>query len=358
YIKAANYAIAKEKIEIASSFVDLVMVLFWFLGGFALLQSFINFESQLLNATVFMIGFLSVVFIVGLPFDIYKTFKLDSKYGFNNTTPKLFILDQLKSIGLFLIFGTAVIAILSLIIHSFSLWWVYGFVFIFAIVVLINLIYPTLIAPMFNTFAPLKDKELQLSIQKMMQEVGFESSGIFVQDSSKRDSRLNAYFGGLGKTKRVVLFDTLVQKLSHRELLAVLGHELGHFKHGDLGKNIALVGGLLFMVFAIFGNIPDSIYTQLGVTKNGGVVLALIMLLSSVVGFIFMPIFSLFSRKHEYAADKFGSDLVDKKALGDALVKLVDENKSFPKAHPLYIFFYYSHPPVIERLKELDYDYR
>ena len=356
YKKAANYALQKEKLEIASSFVDMVMVLIWFLGGLSLLQSFIHFESELLSATVFMVLFMGVVYLVGLPFDIYKTFKLDQEYGFNNSTPKLFFIDQLKSIALFLIFGSAVIAVLSLIIHNVTLWWIYGFIFIFAVVVLINVIYPTIIAPMFNKFSELKDKELKDSIESMMQKVGFQSQGIYVQDSSKRDSRLNAYFGGLGKSKRVVLFDTLVQKLTQRELLAVLGHELGHFKHGDLMKNIALVGVLLFIVFAIFGNLPTTLFDQLGVEQNGGTQLAVIMLLSSVVGFVFMPIFSLFSRKNEYAADAFGSDLVDKKALADALVKLVDENKSFPKAHPLYIFFYYSHPPVLERLKELDYD--
>jgi len=356
YIKAANYAIAKEKLEIASSLVDMVMVLVWFLGGLALLQSLVNFESEVISATIFMLGFMAVSYLVGLPFDIYKTFRLNAKFGFNNTTPKLFIIDQIKSIGLFLIFGSAIIATLSFIIHSFALWWVYGFFFMFGVVVLINMIYPTFIAPIFNKFTPLENKELSDAIESMMQKVGFQSQGVFVQDASKRDSRLNAYFGGLGKSKRVVLFDTLVQKLSQRELLAVLGHELGHFKHGDLLKNILLVGVLLFVIFAIFGNLPHLLFEQLGVEKNSATILALIVLLSNVVSFIFMPIFSLFSRKNEYAADKFGSELVDKKALGDALVKLVDENKSFPKAHPLYIFFYYSHPPVLERLKELEYD--
>jgi len=356
YVKAANYAVAKEKLEIASTFVDAILFCFWVLGGFAFLQSFVAFESQLLNATLFMIGFLAVGYVVGLPFEVYKTFKLDAKFGFNNTTPKLFIVDQIKSVGLFLLFGSAIIAILSLIVHSFALWWLYAFVFLFLVTVLINVVYPTLIAPIFNKFTPLEDTRLKDAIEQMMDSVGFESQGIFIQDSSKRDSRLNAYFGGLGKSKRVVLFDTLVQKLSQKELLAVLGHELGHFKNGDLLKNIVLVGVLLFIVFALFGNLPLSFFASLGVEKHGGSVLAVIMLLAPLVSFVFMPVFSLFSRKHEYAADRFGGELVDKKALGDALVKLVDENKSFPKAHPLYIFFYYSHPPVLERLKELEYD--
>ncbi|MGM0533715.1 MAG: M48 family metallopeptidase [Campylobacterota bacterium] len=355
YVKAANYAIAKEKLEIASAFLDLALFLFWVFAGFAWLQSITGIDG-LLADTPFVMGFVAFNYILSLPFDIYKTFKLDAQYGFNNTTPKLFIKDQLKSAAMFLIFGGAVIYGLSWIIATFDLWWVYGFVFVFALVVLINLIYPTLIAPMFNKFTPLESSQLKDAIESMMQDVGFQSSGIFVQDSSKRDSRLNAYFGGLGKSKRVVLFDTLIKKLEKQELLAVLGHELGHFKNGDLMKNIVLMGVMIFVVFAIFGNLPTDIFTAMGVVQTPGVVIALIMLLVNVISFVFMPLISLASRKNEYAADRFGSDLVEKQALIDALLKLVEENKAFPKSHDLHIFFYHSHPPIIKRLEALGYD--
>ncbi len=355
YRKAANYAIDKEKLEIVSIFTDYLIFLFWVFFGFSWLQEFTGVQNPLLGSTVFVVGFLAVNYLVGLPFELYKTFKIDEKYGFNKMDMKLFISDQLKTIALFAIFGTAVIWALSYIIHSSQLWWLYSFFFIFALVIMINVIYPTLIAPMFNKFTPLEDETLKNEIEAMMDKVGFQSQGIFVQDSSKRDSRLNAYFGGLGKAKRVVLFDTLVQKLSHRELLAVLGHELGHFKHGDLLKNIVLMGVMLFAIFAIFGNLPPSLFAQMGVEQHAGATLAVIMLLTGIVSFVFMPLISLFSRKNEYAADRFGSELVDKQSLIDALVKLVDENKAFPKSHPSYIFFYYSHPPILERLKALGY---
>jgi STE24 endopeptidase len=182
---------------------------------------------------------------------------------------------------------------------------------------------------------------------------------VFVSDASKRDARLNAYFGGLGKSKRVVLFDTLIEKLTTKELLAVLGHELGHFAHGDIYKNIALVGGMLFVMFAIFGNLPESVYLGFGVPQEPYVTMILFLLFMPVLGFIMMPIMGIVSRHNEYEADKMGSELGGAAGaieLANALQKLVSENKSFPLSHPVYIFFHYTHPPVIERLKELGVD--
>jgi STE24 endopeptidase len=211
----------------------------------------------------------------------------------------------------------------------------------------------------FDKVKPLEDEALREEIQRLMDATGFVSSGVFVSDASKRDSRLNAYFGGLGKTKRVVLFDTLLEKLTTKELLAVLGHELGHFAHGDVYKNIALVGAMLFGVFALFGNLPESLYLSLGLPQEPYVVMILMMLFMPVISFIMMPIMGIISRHNEYEADRMGSELGGPAGaieLANALKKLVSENKSFPLSHPLYIFFHYTHPPVIERLKELGVD--
>ncbi len=188
-----------------------------------------------------------------------------------------------------------------------------------------------------------------------MEDVGLKSDGIFVMDASRRDNRLNAYFGGLGKSKRVVLFDTLLDKLTNRELLAVLGHELGHFSHKDIWKNIAMMGVLLFVAFFLLGNLPDELFFEMGVTPTAGVKLAMMSLLLSLIGFVFTPIMSFVSRHNEYRADEFGSNMGGKDNLVSALIKLVDENKSFPKSHPLVVFFYYTHPPILERLKALGY---
>ena len=201
----------------------------------------------------------------------------------------------------------------------------------------------------------MEEGELKSSIEDMMSRVGLKSDGIFIMDASKRDNRLNAYFGGLGKSKRVVLFDTLLEKLTNRELLAVLGHELGHFTHKDIWKNIIMMGILLFLAFFILGNLPDELFFDMGVEPKAGVTIAMMMLLLPLISFIFTPIMSFVSRHNEYRADEFGAKMGGERNLVSALIKLVDENKSFPKSHPLFIFFYYTHPPVLERLKELGY---
>lgn len=236
------------------------------------------------------------------------------------------------------------------------MWWIWGFAFIFSIIILINMLYPVIRDKMFDKFEKLKDEELEKKIENLLDEVGFKSSGVFSVDASKRDNRLNAYFGGLGATKRVVLFDTLVEKLTHNELLAVLGHELGHFKNGDIIKNIGIMGVVMFVFFAIFGNLPEELFLGLKLHSEPYAIIAVFLIFSPILSFFLMPLISLISRHNEYAADDFGSNLSSKEDLVSALLKLANENKSFPLSHPLYIFFYYSHPPLVERFKELGYD--
>jgi STE24 endopeptidase len=270
-------------------------------------------------------------------------------------TPSLYIKDTVKSGILFLIFGSLVILGLTLIIENLSNWWIWGFAFIFAVIILINMLYPVIRDKFFDKFEKLKDRELEEKIETLLDKVGFKSSGVFSVDASKRDNRLNAYFGGLGSTKRVVLFDTLVEKLSHEELLAVLGHELGHFKNGDILKNIGIMGVVMFVFFAIFGNLPEELFLSMSLSNEPFAIIAIFLIFSPILSFFLMPLISLISRHNEYAADEFGSNLSSKNDLITALLKLANENKSFPLSHPLYIFFYYSHPPLVERLKELGY---
>jgi len=353
---AGEYAIKKERLGILSTLVDYGIFIWWVLGGFLWLSNSLGTENSVLDGVLFLFGFIAVGFIIGLPFELYQTFKIDKEYGFTQTTAKLYIIDQLKSMALFIVFGGAIFYILSWIVVNVSSWWLWGFTLLFSIALLVNIIYPTIIAPLFNKFTPLEEGELKNAIEKMMQGVGLKSDGVFVLDASKRDSRLNAYFGGLGKSKRVVLFDTLIEKLTNKELLAVLGHELGHFSHGDIWKNIAMMGLLLFSSFFLLGNLPESLFFSMHVEPNAGVQIAMMMLLLSLISFIFTPIMSFVSRQNEYAADEFGSALGGKENLVSALIKLIQENKAFPKSHPLVVFFYYTHPPVLERLKELGYD--
>ena len=254
YLVAANYAVAKEKLGLVEMFVDYLMFVWWIMAGFAFLTSFIHVDNAILNAVFFLFGFIVINFIIGLPFQLYQTFKIDEAFGFNKMTPKMFILDTIKSSLLFFAIGGAIFALLAWIVSSYESWWLWGFITMFTIAVMANVLMPFFMS-LFNKFSPLEEGELRDAITNLMNQAGLKSDGIFIMDASKRDSRLNAFFGGLGKSKRVVLFDTLVEKLNQKELLAVLGHELGHFSHGDIWKNIGLMGVLLFISFYLFGHL-------------------------------------------------------------------------------------------------------
>lgn len=359
FVKAAEYSVAKEKMSMASSFLDYILFIAWIDFGIKYLESSMYFENETTMNVAVVLGFIIIGSVISLPFGYYEKFVLDEKFGFNKSSMGQWIKDTLISFVMTILLGGLVIWGIYLIISSFELWWLWSFVFIFGVIVLINMLYPAFRAMFFDKLTPLKDEALDAEIKTLMDKTGFVSSGVFVSDASKRDARLNAYFGGFGKAKRVVLYDTLIEKLSTRELLAVLGHELGHFAHGDIYKNIGLMGVMLFSMFGIFGNLPDALYFELGLSQSPYVVMILLMLFMPVLGFLMMPIMGVVSRHNEYEADKMGSELAGQGGeieLANALKKLVTENRSFPLSHPLYIFFHYSHPPVLERLKELGVD--
>ena len=359
FLKAGNYAVAKEKLNLVTTFIDYLFFIAWMGFGVKFLQENLFLENEAVLNIAAVMGFVVINSILSLPFSYYEKFVLDKEFGFNKSSLGLWIKDTLISFVMTLLFGSLVVWGIYLIIVNFTLWWLWSFVFIFAVVIMINMLYPAFRATFFDKLTPLEDETLDSEIKVLMDKTGFVSSGVFVSDASKRDARLNAYFGGFGKAKRVVLFDTLIEKLTTKELLAVLGHELGHFAHGDIYKNIALVGGMLFAMFAIFGNLPEGLYLEMGVSEEPYVLMILLMLFMPVLGFLMMPIMGIVSRHNEYAADKMGSELGGPAGaieLANALQKLVTENKSFPLSHPLYIFFHYTHPPVLERLKELGMD--
>jgi len=353
YLKAASYKIATQKLSLLSSLFDFVLFFGWIAFGFSQLDSALNFENEALRSVLFIMSFIAINYLLLLPFDLYQTFGLDKKFGFSTIDVKTFIVDQIKSSLMFVLFGGAFFLVMSLLIMAYTYWWFYGFLFSFAVIVFINMIYPIVIVPLFNKLTPLEDESLKSSIEALLHKAGLKSSGVFSLDASKRDNRLNAYFGGLGSSKRVVLFDTLIAKLEKHELLAVLGHELGHFKHKDILKNIASSALMLFLMFALFGNLPQELFDSLHVNKSAGSVMTLFLLLSPLVSFVLMPLFGLLSRYNEYKADEYGSECESRESLASALVKLADENKSFPLSHPLSIALYFTHPPLLERLKKL-----
>jgi STE24 endopeptidase len=352
YVKAGQYKITNERFEMLKTLFEYGLFLVWIGGGLAWLEGILSTGSGILQSTIFVLVFLSVNYILTLPFDLYATFVKDK--DFSTIDAKTYILDQIKGALITIIAGGAIIGMVVWIINNLPTWWIWGFVAIFTVVLFINMFYPTYIAPIFNKFSPLEDDSLRVRIEALLEKAGLKSEGVFMVDASKRDKRLNAYFGGLGKSKRVVLYDTLVEKLSQNELLAVLGHELGHFKHKDILKNIFATGVLLAFMFGIFGNLPTGLFEAIGLEASPHSTIALFLLLSPLISFIWMPIFGYMSRANEYKADEYGSASQSKESLRSALMKLADANSSFPLSHPLSIIFYHTHPPLIERLKRLE----
>ncbi len=353
YLEAGNYSVAKEKFSMVSTLVEYIIFIAWMGGGITLIENALLFQDATLNAIAIVLGFILINSIISLPLDWYSKFVLDDKFGFNRSGQGLFIKDTLISLVMTVVIGALIIWGVFAIMENLALWWLWSFAFIFGIIILVNMLFPTIRAMFFDKITPLEDESLNAKIKELMDKTGFVSSGVFVSDASKRDARLNAYFGGLGKTKRVVLFDTLLEKLTSYELLAVLGHELGHFAHGDIYKNIAMVGAMMFGMFAIFGNIPESLFLELGIATSSTSIMLLFILLMPILSYFMMPLMGAVSRHNEFEADKTGAELGGKLYLAEALKKLVAENKSFPLSHPVYMFFNYTHPPVIERLKAL-----
>ncbi|WP_173938024.1 M48 family metallopeptidase [Campylobacter coli] len=354
YQNAADIAIENEKFKLFSNFYMLIVNIAWIGFGFLYLKELLISENSRLENTLFLLAFLIITSILNLPLSIYESFVKDKAHGFSNMTLKLFIKDTIKSLILTLIFGFLILYALLFCYDFFgTFWWLAAFIFAFCVIVIINVIYPTLIAPIFNKMEKLEDENLLSKINDLMKQCGFNANGVYVIDASKRDKRLNAYFGGLFKSKRVVLFDTLLKALSKRELLAVLGHELGHFVHKDIIK--ALINGAItmFLLFFIFAHLPDFVYQESHLEGVNGGVFALLFIFANIFSFIISPLINALSRKNEFAADQHGAKVTSKEDMKNALLALARENKAFIKTSKIYTFFYLSHPSISDRIKAL-----
>ncbi|HEF9818464.1 TPA: M48 family metallopeptidase [Campylobacter coli] len=354
YQNAADIAIENEKFKLFSNFYMLIVNIAWIGFGFLYLKELLISENSRLENTLFLLAFLIITSILNLPLSIYESFVKDKAHGFSNMTLKLFIKDTIKSLILTLIFGFLILYALLFCYDFFgTFWWLAAFIFAFCVIVIINVIYPTLIAPIFNKMEKLEDENLLSKINDLMKQCGFNANGVYVIDASKRDKRLNAYFGGLFKSKRVVLFDTLLKALSERELLAVLGHELGHFVHKDIIK--ALINGAItmFLLFFIFAHLPDFVYQESHLEGVNGGVFALLFIFANIFSFIISPLINALSRKNEFAADQHGAKVTSKEDMKNALLALARENKVFIKTSKIYTFFYLSHPSISDRIKAL-----
>ncbi|EAL9015871.1 M48 family peptidase [Campylobacter jejuni] len=354
YQNAADIAIENEKFKLFSNFYNLIINIAWIGFGFLYLKELLILNNTRFENTLFLLSFLIITSILNLPLSIYESFIKDKAHGFSNMTVKLFIKDTMKSLILTLIFGFLILYALLFCYDFFgTFWWIAAFIFAFCIIVIINLIYPTLIALIFNKMKKLDDENLLKKISSLMKQCGFSANGVYVIDASKRDKRLNAYFGGLFKSKRVVLFDTLLKALNERELLAVLGHELGHFVHKDIIKALFNGAITMFLLFFVFANLPEFVYLESHLEGVNGGVFALLFILANIFNFLISPMLNALSRKNEFAADQHGAKVTSKEDMKNALIALARENKAFIKTSKIYAFFYLSHPSISDRIKAL-----
>ncbi|MCW0225847.1 M48 family metallopeptidase [Campylobacter lari] len=354
YKNAANIAIENEKYKIFSNIYNLIINIVWLSFGFLYLKEIFIKENSTLENTLFLLAFLFIISILNLPLSYYESFVKDKKHGFSNMTLALFVKDSIKSLALMLVFGFLIIYALVFCFEFFNTyWWVVAFALSFIIILIINLIYPTLIAPMFNKMKKLEDENLLEKITNLMQKCGFSANGVYVIDASKRDKRLNAYFGGLFKSKRVVLFDTLLNALKEKELIAVLGHELGHFVHKDLLKMLFASALMLFALFFIFAHLPSFFYIESHLDGVNAGVFALLLIFGNIFTFIVSPLLNKMSQKNEFNADLHGAKLSSKEDMKNALIALAKENKAFIKTSKIYTFFHLSHPCIYDRIKAL-----
>ncbi|MBC7697699.1 MAG: M48 family metallopeptidase [Bacteroidia bacterium] len=359
--KAADYTVAKSKLVITEATVQALLLAALTLGGGLQLIDDIwrNWlpNQDIIRGALVICSAMLVSSLIDLPFEYYKTFVVDEKFGFNKMTPTMFFSDLLKHSIVGIALGAPILfAALWLMQSAGQYWWLYLWVLwsLFNLVMLA--VYPTFIAPLFNKFSPLKDESLKQRIEKLLTKCGFKSQGLFVMDGSARSSHGNAYFTGFGASKRVVFFDTLLERLNADEIEAVLAHELGHFKHNHVVKRIALMFFISFVGLALLGWLINQpwFYSGLGVTTTSNyMALILFLLVSPVFLFLLRPIMASYSRKNEFEADDYAAKHADAKRLIEALVKLYRDNASTLTPDPLHSAFYDSHPPASIRISKL-----
>lgn len=358
--KAAAYTLAKIKLQQGARLVQTALLLTFTLGGG--IAALDRWWSQLdlgpiAHGTGLILSTMFLLALLELPLSIYQTFVIEEKFGFNRTTKLQFIKDLGLQTALALALGTPLVAmILWIMIGAGPSWWIIAWATFFGFSLFVSWIYPSLIAPLFNRFTPLEDPKLYSRIQQLLERCGFHSRGIFVMDGSRRSGHGNAYFTGLGRNKRIVFFDTLVQALEPEELEAVLAHELGHFKRRHVVKLLILSAAITFVGFALLGFLSGQswFYQGLGVSQpSPAAALLLFTLTAPVLSTFIQPVLAAVQRRYEFEADAFAASLTQPQALIQALVKLYRDNAATLTPDPLYAAFHYSHPPAAIRIAKL-----
>jgi STE24 endopeptidase len=365
--RAADYTLAKGRLGLIGMAFGAAVLLGWtLLGGLGLLDAWAREAVQpRFGAMAYQLALLGGFAVIGglldLPFDLYGTFVLEQRFGFNRMTWRLYVADMVKGLLLGVLVGAPIAALMLWLMGAAgTLWWLWAWAAWMAFNLLVLVLYPTLIAPLFNRFEPLADESLKARVQALMARCGFAAKGLFVMDGSRRSAHANAYFTGLGAAKRVVFFDTLLSKLSPGEVEAVLAHELGHFKHRHVLKRIASMFLISLAALALLGwlSAQPAFYVGLGVRPapagpNDALALILFLLVTPVFAFFVSPLFARLSRRHEFEADAYACRQASGDDLAAALLKLHEDNAATLTPDPVYVRFYYSHPPASERIAAL-----
>ncbi|TDV25939.1 STE24 endopeptidase [Paraburkholderia caballeronis] len=362
--RAADYTVARTRLTMIEVVLGaVVLIALTLLGGVQALD--LGISDALGRGYVGQIALIgAVIAITGaieLPLDYYRQFVVEARFGFNRMTKGIFFADRIKGVVIGAAFGVPLLfVVLWLMKQAGSLWWLWTWAVWVVFQMLVLVLYPSFIAPLFNKFEPLKDDALRARIEALMKRCGFAAKGLFVMDGSRRSAHGNAYFTGFGAAKRIVFFDTLLARLSGSEIEAVLAHELGHFKRRHVLKRMAVSFAISLALLAVLGWLSQRVwfYEGLGVRPsllggNEGLALVLFFLAAPVFLFFVTPLGSLSSRKHEFEADAFAATQTDAQNLINALVKLYEDNASTLTPDPLYTAFYYSHPPASQRIDRL-----
>lgn len=358
--RAADYTAARTRFRRVDAIIGVVLLLAWTVGGgLDLLDQAVRAAGfgALVTGTLFLIGAILIMGVLELPSSIYETFVIEQRFGFNKITPGLFVADLLRNALIALAFGLPLaLAALWLMGHMGEFWWMYVWLLWMGFTLFMVWAYPTLIAPLFNRFRPLKAGAMRTRIQKLLTRTGFKSRGIFVVDSSRRTTHGNAYFTGFGRAKRIVFFDSLLETLRVGEVEAVLAHELGHFKRHHIGKRLLVLAASSFAGLALLGYLMEQswFYAALGMREpSTHAALLLFMLVAPVFTFFLQPLYARSSRTHEYEADEFAAEQTSARSLVSALIKLYRDNASTLTPDPLHSAFYDSHPPAPLRVARL-----
>ena len=366
--KAADYTVTKSRFGLLEIAFGSAVLLGWtLLGGLDTLNRAIGTlgleaYGSLVPQLALLAAFVVINGLLGLPFTLYSTFKIEERFGFNKMTLRLWLTDLVKSTLVGVVIGLPIVALILWLMGSAGrLWWLWAWSVWMGFNLLVLVLYPTVIAPLFNKFKPLEDETLKARVTALMQRCGFAAKGLFVMDGSKRSAHANAYFTGFGAAKRVVFYDTLLKQLNPGEVDAVLAHELGHFKHKHIIKRIASMFAMSLAGFALLGWLSSQVwfYTGLGVrpdlaNSNDALALLLFLLAAPLFSFFISPVTAQFSRKHEFEADAYAVSKTDGRDLQSALLKLYKDNASTLTPDPVFVKFYYSHPPASERLGRMN----